>query len=140
MVKVSKFAPSKEDDDIRKPRPREVLNVDDQPVGNFSGKKIVKMEPLYNEGNDDMKEISVDDDDVDNHDLHNDRPIRPKANSNYNDRDPFIEAEDVIVQTETFPPGHHPLEGIKDCNDLPSPESLTTLSRCDVILMMLHTC
>lgn len=103
------------------------MNVDDQPVGGHSGKKIVKVEPLYHDDVHDHHYSNSED--VDNG-LPNERPIRPKANADYNDRDPLIEdADTVVAPVESFPPGQHPLEGIKDFNELPSPESLNTLSR-----------
>jgi hypothetical protein len=108
------------------------VNIDDQPVGAASGKKVVKIEPLYY---DDLGQ-NYDDGDIDNNRRSNDRPIKPKANTDYNDRDPMIEAEDVTaVPVESFPPGHHPLEGIKDFMELSSPESLNTLSRSGFIFV-----
>lgn len=70
----------------------------------------------------------------DNYDNEVDRPIRPKNNEYYNDQDPDQENyEEKILNTdqpkEDFPQGEHPLEGIPQYSDLPTPEPLSLLSR-----------
>mmetsp|Transcript_15369 Transcript_15369/g.23138 ORF Transcript_15369/g.23138 Transcript_15369/m.23138 type:complete len:861 (-) Transcript_15369:165-2747(-) len=55
------------------------------------------------------------------------RPIRPKANVNYNDRDPEVDPIGVDEEDgvgNNFPPGQHPLEGVSNLSELPVPEEL----------------
>ena len=138
---VPKFAPSKDEDDYgdddghaRKNSARGGMNnVDDIQVGpGASGKKVVKVEayvpPGHEEDNyQDYGNASQEDDDS-NLPLM-ERPIRPKANVDYNDPDPALNEQAPPVPTETFAPGQHPLEGIPGFVDLPTPEPLNTLSR-----------
>jgi len=64
-----------------------------------------------------------------------DRPIRPKQRSYAEDRDPALgenyddEEPSRFRDQESFPEGKHPLEGVDNLADLPSPEDLTGKSR-----------
>ena len=55
------------------------------------------------------------------------RPIRPKANASYTDRDPDIGEPDEAMQEagDEFEPGFHPLEGVPNLSTLPTPEELS---------------
>lgn len=138
---VPKFAPSKDEDDYgeddggygRKTSARGGMNnVDDIQVGpSASGKKLVKVEAYNPPGHDDDNDYggnASQEDDDSNLPLM-ERPIRPKANVDYNDPDPALNEAAPVVPTETFAPGQHPLEGIPGCADLATPEPLNTLSR-----------
>ena len=61
----------------------------------------------------------------------NDRPIRPKERSTYDDRDPIIGETDEPdrFREDVYAPGQHPLEGVANLSDLPAPEELTGKSR-----------
>eukprot|EP00981_Chlorochromonas_danica_P010681 scaffold3335_cov234-Ochromonas_danica.AAC.7 len=68
-----------------------------------------------------------------------DRPIRPKAQMTYDDKDPSVDdggdgAGGTGMPLERFPPGEHPLEGIPGFMDLPTPEMLTAPTRefCEI--------
>jgi len=55
------------------------------------------------------------------------RPIKPKARTDYADRDPAIgetEIPDRFREEEHFATGEHPLEGINGLSELPAPEEL----------------
>ncbi len=52
-----------------------------------------------------------------------DRPIKPKAQLTYDDRDPEIEGDKSSAPPAHFEPGQHPLEGVPNCYELPAPES-----------------
>jgi hypothetical protein len=104
--------------------PAPVVNVDDIPVGN-QGKKLANFS-------------SSSYDEHDGADLSEDRPIRPKAQTDYNDRDPIVDQGDdssmgTGMPSESFPVGEHPLEGVPGCLDLPTPELLSIKSKeyCD---------
>lgn len=64
------------------------------------------------------------------------RPIRPKERSTYDDRDPDIgelETDEQMLSSrykeEKFAPGSHPLEGVPNLSELPTPEDLIGKSR-----------
>ncbi len=61
------------------------------------------------------------------------RPIKPKQNSIYDDVDPELEKEakynEAEEEEEVFPPGMHPLEGVPNLRELPSPEALNKKSK-----------
>lgn len=59
------------------------------------------------------------------------RPIKPKASTFYNDRDPEEGYDDVEsdAKGEAFPPGQHPLENVPNFSELPLPEDLSSKSR-----------
>lgn len=73
----------------------------------------------------------------------NDRPIRPKATTDYNDRDPEIEPMGIFTNSfnllisigkemdskSSFQNGEHPLEGVPNLGELPTPEDLKGLSK-----------
>lgn len=71
--------------------------------------------------------------DVDDYDYNDngDRPIRPKERSTYDDRDPDIGEMDEPprFREEKFAPGQHPLEGVPNLSELPTPEDLMGKSR-----------
>lgn len=56
--------------------------------------------------------------------IEGDRPIRPKAAPKYDDPDPEMPEEDPVPQ-EDFPDGKHPLIGVPNYHDLPTPEELS---------------
>lgn len=63
-----------------------------------------------------------------------DRPIRPKSLNNYDDVDPNGNNEELLYHSnansnESFPRGQHPLEGVTNYLDLPSPEELSGKSK-----------
>jgi cell division septum initiation protein DivIVA len=131
-------------------KPPAFMNVDDMVVG---GKKVAKVESL-NYGDDDHHrggggggdQYGMDGGEEeydDNFVYGDDRPIKPKAQMDYNDRDPNNndninnsnnnndggDAMGTGMPVETFPVGEHPLEGVKGFLDLPTPEQLTIKSR-----------
>jgi hypothetical protein len=96
------------------------INVDDIPVGN-QGKKLANFSSSSYDEND-------------GGDLSDDRPIRPKPQVDYNDRDPIVDQGDdgsagTGMPKESFPVGEHPLEGIPGFLDLPTPELLSIKSK-----------
>lgn len=55
---------------------------------------------------------------------YGDRPIRPKANLVYDDKDPEVEGSELSPRhVVNFAPGQHPLEGVPNCSELPAPDS-----------------
>lgn len=145
---VPRFAPAKDDDGyddeiiVKKGGGGAPINVDDIPVGG-GGKKVAKVETFHhpsfdedvNDGGNDGYDMV---DDVYSHNSApldgDDRPIRPKPVTDYNDRDPVIEENNegplgTGMPKESFPVGEHPLEGIPGFLDLPTPEPLSIKSR-----------
>jgi centrosomal protein CEP104 len=125
---------------------KKVMNVDDIVVGGgggggTSGKKVAKVESFHMSSFDDNighpsggGDDHYYDEPMQNDDTQgDDRPIKPKSNMDYNDRDPTVETNDdgmnTGMPTEKFPVGEHPLEGIPGFLDLPTPEQLTIKSR-----------
>jgi centrosomal protein CEP104 len=122
--------------------PKEILNVDDMVVGGGNGsgggqydddqfdddqygEPQMQMSARNNSKFAPQTEEEYDDDESD------DRPIKPKSNTNYNDRDPEVDG-DILEETESrFPPGEHPLEGCPNVADLPEAEELSTKSRAE---------
>lgn len=128
VKQVPKFAPSKQDD---YPDNNDDINVlssrYDEPS---SGKKAVKVEaynPSYGQSSGGYEEYE------DNTNLlSEDRPIKPKVSLDYNDSDPTVDGgggNAPNLPLEKFPAGDHPLEGVKNFLELPTPEQLTTLSK-----------
>eukprot|EP01039_Chlorochromonas_danica_P000180 gene180-190_t len=134
--------------------PRGAVNIDDLPVGgkggkapmarlesfNSSGKKAVKVEtvehPGFESSSPPLKGAANYSDALDD---DADRPIRPKAQMTYDDKDPSVDdggdgAGGTGMPLERFPPGEHPLEGIPGFMDLPTPEMLTAPTRefCEI--------
>ncbi len=143
-TKVPKFAPSKDDgyeEEISVRRNNgNFMNVDDLPVGGHAEtkKKPVKIEafhhPSFDENAGSAHGLPVDyADEEDSHLDVMERPIKPKAHADYNDRDPMIEEPEPAggtgMPTESFPVGEHPLEGIQGFLDLPTPEALSIKSK-----------
>lgn len=63
----------------------------------------------------------------DNHGDEDGRPIRPKQNPTYNDRDPDLENDVAVAQpAAVFPPGQHPLQDVPNFAELPEPEANMT--------------
>jgi cell division septum initiation protein DivIVA len=122
-------------------KPPAFMNVDDMVVG---GKKVAKVESLnydddHRGGGDQygMDGEGGEEEYDDNFVYGDDRPIKPKPQMDYNDRDPNNndninnnnDGNDTGMPVETFPVGEHPLEGVKGFLDLPTPEQLTIKSR-----------
>lgn len=101
---------------------------------NYGGKRVVSVsnvEDEYGEYNDekgyyDRYEEDYEDDGRGGN-LKDTRPIRPKATSNYDDRDPEVDPDGYSAKDDSgqnFPAGEHPLEGLNNLADLPAPEEL----------------
>ena len=144
MVSQSEVASGESMSARRHDHKRSPQNIDDIPIGgghgsatkdysrssrndNGSGRKIANVEAI-DYGDDDMGNQYDN-----NNDLlpDGDRAIRPKQKLNYDDPDPVIgEVEGSNnIQEEKFARGHHPLEGVENLADLPSPEALTGKSK-----------
>ena len=123
VKKVPKFAPAKNDGpayedeqqpiSARKPSSSRLpIDVDDIPVGPGAQQQD------YGYNNYDEEDPT-------------DRPIRPKAKADYNDLDPNIGEVDNghVMPQEVFPPGQHPLEGLPNILELPTPEPLNAKAK-----------
>lgn len=96
------------------------INIDELPVGN---RRAAEMDEQYeDDGNDNSYNAGL---------AHGDRPIRPKEKPTYDDRDPDLgeEEEPSRFKDEKFAPGQHPLEGVENLSELPTPEDLVGKSR-----------
>mmetsp|Transcript_9912 Transcript_9912/g.8858 ORF Transcript_9912/g.8858 Transcript_9912/m.8858 type:complete len:843 (-) Transcript_9912:96-2624(-) len=109
---------------------RVIKDVDDIPVGgNYSSENKDYSSPLSNRKQYDESEDIAIHNNVDNN-LDSTRPIKPKANLQYDDTDTNIDNNAYSNNNEErFPPGQHPLEGIDNYADLPAPEQLIGKSK-----------
>ena len=64
------------------------------------------------------------------------RPIKPKATISYNDHDPeeAYDNDESDPRREAFPPGQHPLEDVPNFSELPSPEELSSKLRSIIFI------
>lgn len=146
------YAPPKDTIDYDRPSSRPTsyksnsakapMNIDDLPVGGngdpydnpdafpsaaSSAKKPIKVEEFHHPSYDSYGSKDQNDDS----DLPlMERPIRPKATVDYNDRDPVVETDVVDNRpAEHFAKGEHPLEGVPRFMELAAPEPLSSKSR-----------
>eukprot|EP01035_Chromulina_nebulosa_P021465 gene21465-27803_t len=105
-----------------------IQDVDDIPVGgNYSSENKDYSSPKSNRKQYDESDEIVIHNNVDNN-LDSTRPIKPKANLQYDDHDVDNNAYSNNNE-ERFPPGQHPLEGIDNYAELPAPEQLLGKSK-----------
>jgi hypothetical protein len=111
---------------------KKVVSSESMDLGTPRGAKLSARQPVYEdeEGSDQFED--------------GERPIRPKQTTDYNDRDPEIEPMGTNLSfrsllspfpgrvenpSPSFPAGQHPLDGVPNLGELPTPEDLKGLPK-----------
>lgn len=139
---VPKFAPSKDEDDFDHPssargggsghgsrvgsahKPIPPINVDDMVVGGAGKAEDLEYAGYDHKYGDDHQDEGVDELPI------MERPIKLKAVVDYSiagDEEAYLANTNAAV--EKFPPGQHPLEGVPNFIELPTPEAIVGKSR-----------
>ena len=116
--------------------PKEIVNVDDMVVGGGGGgysHDYDDNEQHYSARNE-SKFAPQQDNYYEEEDVNDERPIKPKSNINYDDRDPEVDGEGEVeenTKSRFYGEDEHPLKGCPNFNDLPEAEELSSKSRAE---------